>query len=157
MQTIKSNIKLTVLKKILTFFSNEKPNDALQISEESKNPFDFKYEDLGKFGYDDDGFTIDFTSGPLKIFWTDIEQLIAYKQDMFTYDEVCIDIKYNDLVITISEATPGWYQFIIKTKQVFPSISATWDIDIVHPAFETNLTILYQRDQNGSHAAKHVE
>lgn len=71
--------------------------------------------------------------------------MIAYKLDLFTTDEICIDIVYNNRQITVNEETPGWYQFVEKIKLIFPSIRDNWEAEVVHPAFETNLTIIYQR------------
>lgn len=137
---------MTILKKIWNLFSpDSKMNRASQISDESKKRFDIKFNDLGKFIYDDDGFIFQFKSEQQKIKWTDIERLVAYKQDLLTTDEICVDIIYNNWQTTITEETRGWYQFIEKTKLIFPSIPKNWDSEIVHPPFETNLTILYQR------------
>jgi hypothetical protein len=52
---------------------------------------------------------------------------------------------YNDFQTTITEETPGWYQFVEETKRVFPSIPKNWDSEITQPAFETNLIVLYDR------------
>jgi hypothetical protein len=137
---------MTILKNILKLFSPyNKINKPSQISEESKKRFDIKFNDLGKFIYEDDGFIFQFKSEQQKIKWTDIERLLAYKQDLLTTDEICLDIVYNNWQKTITEETPGWYQFVEKIKLVFPNIPKNWDSEIVHPAFAANLTILYQR------------
>lgn len=137
---------MTILKKILNLFSpDDKTIEASQISDESKKHFDIKFNDLGKFTYEDDGFIFQFKTEQQKIKWADIERLIAYKQDLLTTDEICLDIVYNNWQTTITEETPGWYQFVEKIKLIFPNIPKNWDSEIVHPAFATNLTILYQR------------
>lgn len=46
---------------------------------------------------------------------------------------------------TITEETPGWEKFISKTKAIFPSIPANWDLDIVRPPFVTNQMTIYQK------------
>jgi hypothetical protein len=151
---------MTILKNILNLFSSsDKITQPSQISDESKERVDIKFNDLGKFTYEDDGFIFQFKSGQQKIKWTDIERLIAYKQDLLTTDEICLDIVYNNWQTTITEETPGWYQFIEKTKLIFSSIPKNWDSEIVRPAFATNLSILYQRadreipDENNFYAS----
>jgi hypothetical protein len=151
---------MTILKNILNLFSpSDKITRPSQISDESKKRFDIKFNDLGKFTYEADGFIFEFKSGQQKIKWTDIERLIAYKQDLLTTDEICLDIVYNNWQTTITEETPGWYQFIEKTKIIFSTIPKNWDSEIVHPAFATNLSILYQRadreipDENNFYAS----
>lgn len=104
------------------FSPNIKVKKPSQISEENKKRFEIKFNDLGKFIYDEDGFIFQANPDPQKIKWTDIERLIAYKQDLFTMDEICLDIFYNNEQITITEETPGWYQFVEKTKLVFQII-----------------------------------
>lgn len=137
---------MTILNNILKLFSsNYKANKLSHVSDERKKRFEIKFNDLGQFIYEEDGFILQFKSERQKIKWTDIERLIAYKADLLTTDEICIDIVFNNFQVTITEETPGWYQFIEKTKLVFPGISKNWDSEIVYPAFVTNLTILYQR------------
>jgi len=137
---------MTILKNIWKLFSTgDKTVRLTQISEESRKGFDIKFNDLGKFIYDDDGFFFHFETEQKKIKWADIERLVAYKKDLMSSDEICMDIVFNNWQITINEETPGWYQFVEKTKVIFPSILKNWDTEIVHPAFETNLTILYNR------------
>lgn len=127
------------------FSSGDKNDKFTQVSDEEQKRFAIKFNDLGKFIYENDGFIFQFKSEQQKIKWTDIERLIAYKLDLMTTDEICLDIVYNNWQTTITEETPGWYQFIEKSKLAFPNIPKNWDSEIVHPAFATNLTILYQR------------
>ena len=136
---------MKTLQKILNFFSPDRTNKHSKISEESKKSFDIKFNDLGKFEYEEDGFKFQFKYDNEKIKWVDIERLVAYKEDLMTTDEICLDIFVNNWKTTISEETPGWYQFVEKTKLIFPSIHQNWDAEIVSPPFATNLTLLYQR------------
>ena len=127
------------------FSADDKKAKPFEISDENKKSFEIKFNDLGKFTYEDDGFIFEFKTGQQKIKWAEIERLIAYKRDLMTTDEICLDIIYNNWQTTINENTAGWYQFVERTKLIFPSIPKNWDSEIVHPAFATNLSILYQR------------
>jgi hypothetical protein len=102
-------------------------------------------EDLGKFNYEADGFTYEFESGVEKVNWSDILHIDAYKINRGTYEELCLEIFWLYNKWTISEETPGWYQFLNKIKEAFPSIPANWDGTIAQPPFATNHTVLYQR------------
>lgn len=130
------------LKKIVVLFTKKA---QLQPSLQSNPEFDKLYNDQGLFAYEFDGFTFSFKEVPRKIKWTDIERLAAYKVDLLTVDEIRMDIICNNLQFTITEETPGWYQFVLKTKAVFPVIPQDWDITIIHPAFERNYTVLYEK------------
>ncbi len=111
--------------------------------------FEDRFKDLGNFSYRADGFTYQFDTGRKKVKWQDIERLIAYKADLMTTDEIRLDIVCNDFQTTITEETPGWYQFVEKTKTVFPSLADNWDNEITQPAFKTNLIVLYDRSNAG--------
>jgi hypothetical protein len=43
----------------------------------------------------------------------------------------------------LTEEVDGWFQFILKIKEVFPSIDKEFDTNLIFPAFETNLTLVY--------------
>ncbi len=132
------------LKKIAALFSRQPDPAPIRKS----NPgFDKLFNDLGLFVYDSDGFIFSFRDGPQKIKWADIERLAAYKVDLLTVDEIRMDIAWKDRQFTISEETPGWFQFVLKTKAVFPVIPQEWDFTIIHPAFATNYTVIYERSE----------
>lgn len=113
-------------------------------SNSGKN-FDEMYQDIGVFKYDEDGFTISYEDFTKKIIWTEITQLNVYKVDLMTVDRIDMEIVYGDKQFTISEELPGWYQFVLKTKQVFPEIPADWDITIIQPAFAPNFRTIYDK------------
>ena len=49
----------------------------------------------------------------------------------------------DDYRIRLTEEVDGWFQFILKIKEVFPSIDKKFDTNLIFPAFETNLTLVY--------------
>lgn len=135
-----------LFKKLKNLFSTSRNGETGNMLTAGQNiPFDVIYNDLGIFSYSDDGFTITLENAARSIKWSAIERITAYKRDLMTYDLVCMDITYDNRMLTIHEEQPGWYQFIRKTKIVFPEIPESWDVDIVLPAFETNWKVLYQR------------
>ena len=100
---------------------------------------------MGVFQYDADGFTITYEGFTTQVRWDNITQLNVYKLDKLTVDEMWMDIVHGDRCFSVNEELPGWYQFVIKTKEVFPSIPKDWDITIIHPAFATNFRTIYER------------
>ena len=101
--------------------------------------------ELGIFSYEARGFSYKINDAVTRVKWMEIEALTAYKADLFTVDEIRMDIFHNDLKLTITEETPGSEKFILKTKSIFPSIPVDWDSQIGQPPFATNQTILYQK------------
>lgn len=79
--------------------------------------------------------------------WSEITQLNVYKEDLITIDIVQMEIVCGDKFLTITEDSPGWYQFVVKTKEVFPSIPKDWDLKIILPAFEVNYSVIYSKPE----------
>jgi len=100
----------------------------------------------GVFSYQEDGFSYTINKIVEKIKWMEIESLVAYKADLLTVDEIRMDISYNNLLLTITEETPGWEKFILKTTAIFPGIPVNWELQIMQPPFATNLIELYQKE-----------
>lgn len=128
------------------FKRNTSTLDTLQVDEEiKKENWDIKYNDLGIFSYNNLGFDIDLKTEYHSIKWADIERLQAYKADLLTTDEICIDLTYDNKTITITEETKGWYQVIEKFKTTLPSINNNWETSVLEKPFEYNLTTIYER------------
>jgi hypothetical protein len=116
-----------------------------ETNSNSGKSFEDMYADIGVFKYDNEGFTINCEDIHERINWKDINQLNVFKVDLVTVDRIDMQIVYGDKGITISEELPGWFQFILKTKDVFPSIPKDWDITIIHPAFADNYRTIYEK------------
>jgi hypothetical protein len=108
-------------------------------------PFDEIYADQGAFKYTDDGFEISYGDFQQELRWADITEIDVYKSDLMIYDQIEMRIVNGDKFFTISEELPGWYQFIIKTKEIFPDIAKDWDLTIPFPPFATNYTVIYKK------------
>jgi AAA+ ATPase superfamily predicted ATPase len=134
---------LNLLSTILHIFKTNK-----QPVEDEPHEIRFKrtYNDLGIFQYEENGFTVQLDNKKAQVNWSELERLVAYKADMMTIDEIRMEISYRNKSIIITEDTPGWYQFVLMTKNRFASIPQDWDINIIQPPFETNLTLLYERE-----------
>jgi hypothetical protein len=120
--------------------------DKFEISEEDKKQnWDIKLNDLGIFSYNSSGFDIDLKDAFHSIKWTDIERLQAYKADLLTTDEICINIIFNNKAIIVTEETKGWYQFIDKVKSALPLTIDNWEAMVLETTFEYNSTTFYER------------
>ncbi len=121
------------------------PKFLLKRKKNEKQKFEKRYADEGIFSYTETCFTISIDSKPTSIQWDEIDTLLAYKKDLLTTDETCLDMHWSGRMIRISESTNGWYQFLDRLPKIFPGIKQGWDFDIIHPAFTTNLTLLFDR------------
>lgn len=115
---------------------------------EPKKSFDEIYADLGLFEYFEEGFQFTNEDFPKFIKWSEIDQINTYKKDLYAYDLVFMEIVYSEKALTINEETPGWFQLVLKLKNVFETIPKDWDINITQPAFETNYTNIYNKTKN---------
>lgn len=101
---------------------------------------------LGDFTYDTVGFTILISNKKVHIAWDDISQIIAFKVDLFSIDEIRLQIHLSDKTsIEFGEEIPGWFQFLLRSKEQFPEIDPLWEVDISNPAFERKETIIYKK------------
>lgn len=106
--------------------------------------FDLRYNDIGVFQYVDTGFNFREKDKTIFVQWTEIETIFAFKRDLITVDELSMEVFLKDKMrIRLTEEIDGWYQFIIKIKEVFPNIDKEFDTKLIFPAFETNLTLVY--------------
>ena len=130
-------------------------NDTTLGQEIFAEQFKMRQEDLGLFTYDNTGFGLKENNGVTHYNWKDIETVFGYKKDHYTTDEICLDIFINNnLYLTFTESTPGWYQFNARLNKNIPSISNSWDGEIAVPAFETKLTLLFDKKGRTTTEAK---
>lgn len=108
--------------------------------------FKRQQDDLGFFTYSDTGFNLTEHAGVTHYNWSDIETIFGFKEDRYTTDEICMDIFTRDKSnLRLTESTPGWYQFNDRLIKNIPTISNSWDGEIAVPAFETKLTLLFDK------------
>ncbi len=140
---MKDTLKYLLFGLLAKFLKNLKTTSKKM----DKRPFDEIYNDNGIFVYQDNAFKINFESGPMDVNWDDIQTVFGYKVDLYTLDCICADIFCsNNKSFKINEETAGWFQFMIHLSERFPNVEKNWDIRIATPAFETNLTLVYDRE-----------
>lgn len=103
-------------------------------------------ESHGVFEYCTTGFSMLLNEEKKEVAWLEVERLEAYKIDLLSVDEVCLDIVLSNSVITITEETDGWNNFLLQLHEQFPRIEKDWYPKIIQPPFQTNYTVLYERN-----------
>ena len=99
------------------------------------------------FYFKNDSFTIKHKTEEVEIIWDNVQAIFVYKIDNYTTDTIIMDIFFEDIKkITISEDTSGWFQFIDNLESALPNINKSWIENISTPAFKTNLTLIYSRE-----------
>lgn len=112
------------------------------------------YQD-GIFSYSDNSFTIQLDKETKTINWDDIELIKAYKIDQYTVDCIVIEIHLAETFITINDQTTGHMKFMDIASNKLSNFKKDWFTVVAFPAFETNLTTVYERqtadEKKGSH------
>lgn len=107
---------------------------------------------MGPFTYDAVGFLLTEELGTAHYAWNDLESIFGYKRDEYVTDEICLDFFFgNNSRLTLTEITPGWYQFLLKLQQNVPTIPPDWQFMLAVPAFETQLTLLFDKAGRPQH------
>lgn len=78
--------------------------------------------------------------------WSDVRRIIAYKYDLFSYDEICVGFLTDptaDDWLEISERSDGFADAMKFVEARFPSIPDRWFWDVSRPAFVRNETVLW--------------
>ena len=102
--------------------------------------------DPGDMTYVDGGFRVPSATGYQQVAWNDLRAVFAYKRDLYTTDEICLDVFLpEDSSFTITEETAGWYVFV-QQLEAHLSIPPGWFVEVSVPAFETRLTLLYEQE-----------
>ncbi|WP_339886844.1 hypothetical protein [uncultured Flavobacterium sp.] len=119
----------------------------LKTSETIKEDKSFEeiYTDLGMFEYNEQGFKFTSKDSENFIKWTDIEEINAYKKDVYAYDLIMMEICLGENTLIINEETPGWFQLVIKLKEMFPNIPKDWEMKITQPPFAKNYTNILKK------------
>ena len=111
----------------------------------SQKSFEEIYNDLGIFKYSENGFEIKLKDSIETIKWAEIDEINAFKKDVYAYDLVAMEIVCGRNSFSVNEETPGWFQLVIKLKEIFESIPEDWEVTITQPPFATNFTTIYKR------------
>ena len=93
----------------------------------------------------EDGFEIVVNENKTIIKWSFIHKLIGYKVDLFTIDEICLHIEFDNKTALVTEDYLGWREFMSELLNQFPSINKNWEGTIAKSAFKRNETKLFDK------------
>jgi hypothetical protein len=96
----------------------------------------------------DQGFQLypgDASHAAASVLWDDVIEIRTYKWDMFSYDDICLAFTTNGESWTeVSEEADGWVDLGRAMCERFTDVPANWLLEVMTPAFETNLRVLYR-------------
>ena len=92
----------------------------------------------------DYGIIIRGEKGEVQISWNKITKIIAFKRDLYVVDTICLVIEINDIFYEINEEMNGFSDLFGFMEKIL-SVSPRWYIDIMTPAFEANMKVIYEK------------
>lgn len=76
--------------------------------------------------------------------WSEIEKIVAYKLDCFTFDQIRFLISAKDGGIReITEDDPGFWELVTEMEKAL-NISPDWHKVVAHPPMQRCETVLYE-------------
>ena len=95
---------------------------------------------------EESGFSV--TEGYKVIFqikWTDVREVVAYKEDLFAYDVICVGFRLDDTdsYPRVTEEFIHYKELLQELPSEFPGIRTDWFTDVALPAFVPNWTTLW--------------
>ncbi|HZZ78151.1 MAG TPA: hypothetical protein VFE62_06515 [Gemmataceae bacterium] len=85
---------------------------------------------------------------PNFIAWTDVVRIVAFKQDWWTVDCICLAIATADGTTTeVNEEMDGWEALVEALPKNLPGSKpwSEWFLQVAFPAFATNETLIFER------------
>lgn len=95
--------------------------------------------------FDDEGFTVFGDREPAHATWARVREVFAYKDDRFTYDDICIGFRFDDAGAYwwVAEDYVGYEALVEELKRRFPGIRDDWFSQVAFPAFVQNRTTIW--------------
>jgi hypothetical protein len=82
-----------------------------------------------------------------ELYWSEVEEVHAYKRDLFTMDLICLAFKRlgKEEYYEIHEEMVGYHDLIQVLPSQLPEFSSEWFPAVAFPAFKTNHQIIWKR------------
>ena len=89
-----------------------------------------------------------------EISWRDVEEVHAFKRDIFTVDLICLAFKRSgkEEYLEVHEEMSGYYDMLKSLPDRLPGFSESWFPDVAFPAFETNHRVVWRREKGPNKA-----
>jgi hypothetical protein len=83
-----------------------------------------------------------------RVRWPEVREIRAYKRDLLATDLICLGFRdtETDEYFEVHEEMTGFDLLRTRLAEVFPTIPSGWFEDVMHPAFATNLMVLFRRE-----------
>lgn len=85
--------------------------------------------------------------GSSELRWSEVEEVHAYKRDLFTTDLICLTFKKSgrEEYYEIHEEMAGYHDLLEVLQRRLPRLTLEWFLDVAFPAFETKHRVIWKR------------
>lgn len=82
--------------------------------------------------------------------WSEVEEVHAYKRDLFTTDLICLAFKKmgKEEYYEIHEEMAGYHDLLEVLQIRLPNFTLEWFLDVAIPAFESKHRVIWKRSPN---------
>jgi hypothetical protein len=97
---------------------------------------------------DEDGFSVSLDDSDVaKIDWSSVNEVAAFKHDLFGFDEICLAFRCDsdDKFWWVGEEDIGFKDLQARVERRFDGILKDWWSAVAFPAFEENWTSIWIR------------
>jgi hypothetical protein len=79
--------------------------------------------------------------------WAEVEEVHAYKRDLFTTDLICLAFKKlgKEEYYEIHEEMAGYHDLLDTLPRHLPKFTMEWFVSVAVPAFEANHRVIWKR------------
>jgi hypothetical protein len=80
-----------------------------------------------------------------QVVWNEVREVVTFKRDLLTYDDICLAFRVDDGWVVISEDAEGWSALTSALGRRFPTIPPDWYQTVMLPPFATCYRVLFER------------
>jgi hypothetical protein len=82
-----------------------------------------------------------------EVVWADVREVVAYKEDCFCYDEICVGFRVDDSdnYFRVMESSLNYELLLKELPQKCPGVREDWFEEVAFPAFAPNWTRLWSK------------
>jgi hypothetical protein len=80
-----------------------------------------------------------------QVIWSEVREVVTFKRDFGTYDDICLALRVDDRWVEISEDAEGWSALCSALDRHFLTIPPGWCETVMLPPFVTCYRVLFER------------
>jgi hypothetical protein len=98
------------------------------------------------------GFTVVFPrrkDNTAAVHWDEVEEIRAFKQDLFTVDLICwgFGCRGDNSTVVVNEEMLGFQELQKAVRSRFDVKNEDWFLQVAFPAFAGNMTVIWPKDK----------